>query len=371
MHRVGRSAPALPCTASRAVRLYTTPPPVKSRVPLKKWGDLVIPSRQEVIDLRAKRSTADINYLKFENEKSLAARLARPTIDLTLARKQALEKNAQPPASDAAEAMPNAPSEQAESPSPLPTPAAILESMITQRREARLKRESERLAQKQRAEAERAVYEELRLAREARKKEIEQEKKAKIHSAINEFQPLSAQLSTFKKTVDPQAEKRREYIVKLAADLAEKRKLEREEREKEYMESEQSTRKDRRQSFSSSRRPTSSLVQEDEDFENELSEIEQSSYEAEEPQLLPPTPLVDLFLRGRRKSVSDRTEGGDYSLYVPPSTSFGTTPDELGAAGVAQVALSHRRDVSLPQRHQSLELINKALVRKSKPRAVT
>lgn len=42
MHRVGRSAPALPCTASRAVRLYTTPPPVKSRVPLKKWGDLVI-----------------------------------------------------------------------------------------------------------------------------------------------------------------------------------------------------------------------------------------------------------------------------------------------------------------------------------------
>lgn len=329
-----------------------------------------------MIDLRAKRSTADINYLKFENEKSLAARLARPTIDITLARKQALENNAQSPAQspvpDAVEAVSEAPSERAELPGSLPTPSAnTLEYMITQRREARLKRESERLAQKQRAEAERLQYEELRLSREARRKEIEQEKKAKAHSAINDFQPLSEQLSLPKKTADPQAEQRREYIAKLAAGLAEKRKLEREEREKEYMESGQLTRRNRKQSLSSSRRPTSSLVRkEDEDFQTQLSEMEQSEYEAFEPQLLAPTPLADVLTRDWHKSVSERTRGGDYSHYVPLSPKvFRTTPDKLGAAEVAQAALSHRRDVSLPQRRHSLELIHKALDRKSKPRA--
>ncbi|KAF9486461.1 hypothetical protein BDN70DRAFT_870006 [Pholiota conissans] len=368
MHRVGR-API--CTATQAARLYSTQPPPKPRTPLKKWGDLVIPSRQEVINLRTKRTNTDINYLKFENEKSLAARLARPTIDITLAREQAQTQTPEQTDAATAEAL----SEEAETsdyiPGSLPASATI-ERMINQRREARLEREREHLAQKQRAEAERAQYEELRILRAAHRKEVEEEKRAKIHASLNDFRPLTEE-SNMARTVDSEVDVRRAQLAKLAADLAAKRRLEREAREKELALS-GLVRREKKPSQSLSHRMATSDAKRKEEEEFQIQLNEEGVIGSFEPQFQDPEPPINGTTLAKIFQVStvkaNTIRGGDYSSYITPSAeAFSTSPDELGAVSLAGVALSHRRDVSLPQRHQSLELISKALARKtaSKP----
>ncbi len=319
--------------------------------------------------IKEKRET-DISYLKFENQNSLAARLARPTIDITLARKQAQAKvegakdapesnDRQPLPSESAESEPRQPFVP---PTLTPSVASTIERMINVRREERLRRESASEALKQKLA-------EARQAREEREREGLLNKRAKAQSATSESsgQEIAAP------AVDTDAAARRERILQMARDLAAKRREERLIRESRSTEPSNANRANRKPLFHQTKHRSITQPEEIMDIETEETE---SSYRG--PDFTGPEQISENLSEVYRPAAeahkvstdmqSGRIRGGNYSAYVPPTvaSSFAIPPRELGAARLAEVALSHQRTIGLASRGHTVDLVAAAL----KPKAV-
>ncbi|KJA28515.1 hypothetical protein HYPSUDRAFT_197364 [Hypholoma sublateritium FD-334 SS-4] len=373
MHRVASSRPALPSSVSHSVRSFSTPPPpppAPPRKPVLKWGDVLIPSRQEVNKIKAKRET-DISYLKFENQNSLAARLARPTIDITLARQQAQAKD------EGLEGVPKSndeqtlPSESVKSetrqpfvpPTLTPSVANTIEHMISVRREERLRRESASLALKQKQA-------EARQAREERERERLLNKQAKAQSAIEE----SSEQEIATPAVDTDAAERRARISQMAQDLAAKRRQERLLRETRSVTSSNTSHANNKQPSHRAGKKSNRQSTEVIDFEPE-EEIDSSMYGG--PALTGPEQISENLSEVYRpaaeayKTSADlqigRIRGGTYDAYVPSpvASSYAIPPHQLGAVRLAEQALSHQRDIGLASRGYTVDLVAAAL--KPKP----
>lgn len=342
---------------------------------------------------RKAREQTDINYLKFENENSLAARLARPTIDITLARQQADQKPGKLDeqavrkyADEAAQASPvmdkpiqfatsrgvytvdellGIADSQREASANTRTPniapartysdSQNMEIMEARRREARFVREAlhQSLKEKQKKEM---------VEREKRQEERQLNKMAKAHAAIQEFKPFEEQIESPARPSNAGLAERAATIRTKATESARKRMEERLKRERNVSTFPHNRRQDR---------PTSRTNQrQQESFEIEF--LDESLESNNGPEFKGPEPvstnLFETFQPAVQayKAVADlqagRIHGGDYSAYVPRSlASFATPPLELGAARLAELALSHRRDVSLPSRKHTVHLIASAL----------
>lgn len=326
-------------------------------------------SRQEVNKIKAKRET-DISYLKFENQNSLAARLARPTIDITLARQQAQAKD------EGAEGAPKSndeqalPSESVKSeprqpfvlPTPTPSVANTIEHMISVRREERLRRESASLALKQKQAEERQ-------AREERERERLVNKQAKAQSSIKE----SSEQEIAAPAVDIDAAERRARISQMARDLAAKRRQDRLLRETRSAASSNTSYANNNHPFHRVGRKSNHQPEEIMDFEPEV--IDSSLYGG--PSFTGPEQISENLSEVYRpaakayKTSTDlqfgRIRGGIYHVYVPSpvASSYWYSPDQLGAVRLAEQALSHQRDIGLASRGYTVDLVTAAL--KPKP----
>ncbi|KAF8971688.1 hypothetical protein BDZ97DRAFT_1752958 [Flammula alnicola] len=307
MQRVGCPRPALISLTSKGVRYSSSIPPVKPRKPVVEYGGVVIPSAQEIRALKSKTKPykTDISYLKFESNQSLAARLARPTLDLSLARENAAATGS--PTSDSAQ-TPKEPEK------PTPTPTFSLEDLTRQRREARLQREADRAAWKAKEAAWKAE-------KEARERE-------KTHAAIRDFRPLTninntpSLITQLSEAVESHA-----YIAKLASESATKRREARLQREVEGLSSDQrnvSTGRRSRGPSSSTRKRKDAKSQQEEDESLELQLNQESDSRGFEPEFKGPEKISDTLIEvvGREKTPPlqfGHIAGGNYSHFVTPS----------------------------------------------------
>lgn len=319
--------------------------------------------------IKAKRET-DISYLKFENQNSLAARLARPTIDITLARQQAQAKGEEAKGAPESNHGQTLPSENAESEPRQPfvpptltlSVSSTIERMISVRREERLRRESASQALKQKLA-------EARQAREEREREGLLNKRAKAQSAT----PESSGQEIAAPAVDTDAAARRARILQMARDLAAKRREERLIRESRSTESSNANRANKKPLFHQTNRQSITQSEEIMDIETEETESSHSGPDFTGPEQISENLSEVYWPAAEAHKVSTdmqsgRIRGGNYSAYVSPTvaSSFSIPPHELGAVRLAEVALSHQRTIGLASRGHTADLVAAAL----QPKAV-